>query len=75
MQEWREIISSKCEKKDYIDLKGRKNTSDSAQSKTFAALEPCYFKVMLWVFTQDAAKKMNRHMTTMVKFADVVNII
>ena len=73
--EWREIVKLECESVDYVDLKGRKNTSGHKRGKVFAALTPCYYKVMLLVCTQDAAEKMKRYMTTTVRLADVVKIV
>ena len=75
VSEWQEIVKQECESADYIDLKGRENASGSKRGKVFAALTPCYYKVMLLVCTQDAAEKMKRYMTTTVRLADVVNIV
>lgn len=75
VSEWREIVKTECESADYVDLKGRKNTSGKKRGKVFASLPPCYYKVMLLVCTQDAAEKMKRYMTTTVRLADVVNIV
>ena len=50
-------------------------TGGSVCAKVFDTPQPCYLKVMLWVWTRDAAKKMKWYMTTTVKLAHVVTIV
>ena len=71
---WREIVKEQCESSDYVDLKGRK-TATSKRGKVFGALKPCYFKMVLLVATQDAAERMKRYMTTIVRKAEEVKIV
>ena len=71
---WREIVKEQCESSDYVDLKGRK-TGTSKRGKVFSALMPCYFKMTLLVATQDAAERMKRYMTTIVRKAEEVKIV
>ena len=72
--EWREIVKQECLTVDYIDLLGVKNTTGK-RGKTFLALTPCYYKVMLLVCDQDAAERVKRYMTTNIRKADVVSIV
>ena len=72
--EWREIVKQECDLVDYIDLKGVKNTSGK-RGKTFAALTPCYYKIMLLVCKQDAAERIKRYITMTNRLADVVTIV
>ena len=61
--EWREIVKQECQTVEYIDLLGVKNTSGK-RGKTFDALTPCYYKMMLLVCKQDATECVKRYMTT-----------
>ena len=74
MSEWRNIVKQECESVDYVNLKGVKKTSGK-RGKSFAALTPCYYKMMLLVCTQDAAERIKRYMTTTVRLADAVKTI
>jgi hypothetical protein len=67
-------VKEQCESSDYVDLKGRK-TGTSKRGKVFSALMPCYFKMTLLVATQDAAERMKRYMTTIVRKAEEVKIV
>ena len=67
-------MKEQCESSDYVDLKVRK-TGTSKRGKVFSALMPCYFKMTLLVATQDAAERMKRYMTTIVRKAEEVKIV
>ena len=71
---WREIVKTECETANYVNLLGQRVTL-AARGKVFAALEACYYKIVLLVATQDAAERMKRYMTTIVKKAEDVKIV
>ena len=75
VETWRQIVVEECETAEFINLKGVKNVSGNARGKNFASLLPCYFRVMLWVCTQDAAERLKRYMLTTVRLADGVDVV
>ena len=72
---WRQIVVDECKMADFNNLKGVKNASGNARGKNFGSLLSCYFRVMLWVCTQDATKRLKRYMLTTVRLAEDVDIV
>jgi len=71
---WRDILKQECDSADYIDHLGIQITS-APRGRTFEALVPCYYKMVLLVATQDAAERMKRYLQTTVKLGDTVRIV
>ena len=71
---WRAIVKQECDTKDYVDLKGKRNTNGKARGRVFEALAACYFKVILPVCSQDAAEKHKRYWSWTVKMPDCITV-
>ena len=59
-QKWRKIVAEVCDDKNYVDLKGRRNTNGKARGRVFESMKACYFALMLPVSSQDAAERHKR---------------
>ena len=71
---WRAIVKAECDTKEYVDLKGKRNTNGKSRGRVFEALAACYFAVILPVCSQDAAEKHKRYWSWTVKMPDCITV-